>query len=178
MTIRSFFSNYLNIIVYIILICYYIELRGDRVKEETKTFIKKYALLKLKYDFMGYPFNDIYDLSYHHLIIPKRLCGELGIGREYYEWNGAILVRNTAHPYLHIVEKLNKEMFYAISYEILEQKLKGYIDYENLKSIDDILNRFEKEHCSDTLKNSSKLLIKEEYTNRIVKQNKLVLKMK
>ena len=148
------------------------------MKDEVKLFIKKYALLKLKYDFMGYPFEDIYDLSYHHLIVPKRMCAELGIGREYYEWNGAILVRNTAHPYLHIVEKLDKEKFQAISYEILQQKLKGYIDFENLKVIDDILYRFEKEHSDDKLKKCSKPLIREEYTRRVTNEKKLVLKMK
>ena len=148
------------------------------MQEVTKLMINDFSIRKLGYDFMGYKVDRKNSLSFHHLIVPKRMCAELGIGREYYEWNGAILVRNTAHPYLHIVEKLDKEKFQAISYEILQQKLKGYIDFENLKVIDDILYRFEKEHSDDKLKKCSKPLIREEYTRRVTNEKKLVLKMK
>ena len=52
--------------------------------------IKKYALMKLKYDFMGYTFSNSSQLSFHHLIVPRRLCKKEGLGDGFYEWNGAI----------------------------------------------------------------------------------------
>lgn len=137
------------------------------MKEITKIMIKKYALNKLKYDFMGYQFKQTNQLSFHHLIIPKRLCAIKGLGRGYYEWNGAILRQDTAHDYLHAIERYNLDMFNAITSEMIDENLKGYLDIENLKAIDDILNQFEKEYCGLRTKNNH-LVIKEEYTKRII----------
>ncbi len=55
--------------------------------ELTKIMIKKYALNKLKYDFMGYEFSNISQLSFHHLIIPHRECKNLGLGEGRFIWN-------------------------------------------------------------------------------------------
>ena len=44
------------------------------MKEVTREMIKMYNIKKLKYDFMGYTFNNINELSFHHLIVPKRDC--------------------------------------------------------------------------------------------------------
>ena len=57
----------------------------------------------LKYDFMGYTFKNEKVLSYHHLLIPARRGGPKTIE------NGAILVRKTAHDYLHRIEIIDKE---------------------------------------------------------------------
>ena len=151
---------------------------GDYMRDETKLLIKKYALLKLKYDFMGYTFKESGDLSFHHLIIPKCECPKLGLDKGYFEWNGAILVKNTAHPYLHIIEKKDRERFDAITDEIIIQKMKGYLDIENIKAIDDILTSFEKEYCGSTNSKGDKLLIRESYTKRMVSENKLILTLK
>lgn len=127
--------------------------------------IKKFALMKLKYDFMGYQFQRSNQLSYHHLIIPRRLNGPMTFE------NGAILRQNTSHDYLHIIERIDYDMFLAITSEMIDENIKGYIDFENLKAIDDILTQFEREHCGDRTK-KGRPLIKEEYTKRPITKKK------
>lgn len=139
------------------------------MKELTKIMIQKYALNKLKYDFMGYEFNKNNQLSFHHLIVPRRLCESKGLGDGYVEWNGAILRQDTSHDYLHIIERYDLDMFNAITTEMIEENIKGYLDIENLKYIDDVLNCFEREYCSQRTK-KGQLLIKEEYTRRLLKK--------
>lgn len=131
--------------------------------------IKRYALKSLKYDFMAYPFNDEKQLSFHHLIIPKRLSEKAGIGDGYVMWNGAILVQNTSHNYLHIIEQYDRDMFLAITREMIKENKKGYLDIENLKRIDDILKQFEKEYCNVRTRKGT-YIIKEEYTKRLIKR--------
>jgi len=139
------------------------------MREITKLMIKRYALKSLKYDFMAYPFNDEKQLSFHHLIIPKRLSEKAGIGDGYVMWNGAILVQNTSHNYLHMIEQYDRDMFLAITREMIEENKKGYLDIENLKRIDDILKQFEKEYCNVRTRKGT-YIIKEEYTKRLVKR--------
>ena len=138
------------------------------MRDITKIMIKKYALMKLKYDFMGYEFNNPNQLSFHHLIVPHRLCKSKGLGEGYIEWNGAILRQNTSHDYLHIVERYDLDMFNAITSEMIDENVKGYLDIENIKAIDDILNNFEREYCSARTKKGYPL-IKEEYTRRLIR---------
>lgn len=140
------------------------------MREITKIMIKKYALNKLKYDFMGYEFNKESELSFHHLIIPRRRCSIEKIPfNGYVIWNGSILKQSTSHDYLHIVERYDPEMFYAITSEMVDENLKGHLDIENIKAIDDILNQFEKEYCGARTKHGDPL-IKEEYTRRRVRR--------
>lgn len=136
------------------------------MKEVTKLMIKKYALMKLKYDFMGYQFQQKNQLSFHHLIVPHRLCKQQGLGEGYLDWNGAVLRQDTSHDYLHIVEKIDPDMFAALTSEMIDENVKGYLDPANLRAIDDILTQFEREHCGDRNK-AGKLLIKEPYTRRL-----------
>ena len=139
------------------------------MREITRLMIKKYALLKLKYDFMGYPFTNTNQLSFHHLIVPHRDCKRLGLGEGYLEWNGAILRQNTSHEYLHIIEQYDYDMFTALTSEMIDENIKGYLDSQNLRMIDDILTQFEKEHCEYRTKKGHPL-IKEEYTRRLIKR--------
>lgn len=139
------------------------------MRDITKLMIAKYKLLELKHDFMGYEFNKEKELTFHHLIVPKRICiaqniPELG----YLEWNGSIIQRN-AHDYAHIVERYDRDMFNAITLQMIDQNLKGYLDIKNLEAIDDVLNQFEKEYCGARTKHGDPL-IKEEYTRRIVRR--------
>ena len=138
------------------------------MREITRIMIKKYALNKLKYDFMGYTFNNTSQLSFHHLIVPRRLCQKEGLGEGYLEWNGAILRQSTSHDYLHIIERYDLDMFNAITSEMIDENLKGYLDVENLKYIDDILRCFEREYCGCRTKKGN-LIIKPEYTKRMIK---------
>lgn len=139
------------------------------MREITKIMIKKYALNILKIDFMGYQYQDPKQLSFHHLIIPRRECEQAGLGEGYLEWNGAILRQDTAHNYLHIIEKYDMDAFNAITSEMIDENVKGCLELSNLKYIDDVLRSFEREYCGTRTKKGN-LLIKEEYTRRMIKK--------
>lgn len=133
----------------------------------TREMIKQYKIKKLGYDFMGYTFNRQEDLSFHHLIVPKRDCKYQGLGDGYLLWNGAILNQEASHDYLHMIERIDRELFLLITQEMIEENQKGYIDIENLKKIRKVLLYFEDEHKEDRNK-QGKLLIKRQYIqNRI-----------
>ena len=118
------------------------------MREVTKQMIRRYLINKLGYDFMGYKFNDEKELSFHHLIVPKRLCQIKGYGDGYYQWNGAILVQNTAHNYLHIIERYDREMFEAITKQMIkENKIDLFVFDETVpnpttKTVDDALKMY------------------------------------
>lgn len=115
------------------------------MREITKEMIIAYKLKKLGYDFMAYEFNKTQQLSFHHLIIPHRHCEKYGLGEGYLWWNGVILRQNTSHEYLHVIESKDIDRFNAITSELIDENIKGYLDQENLLAIDDILYSFEKE---------------------------------
>lgn len=129
------------------------------MKQVTTKMIRKYGLKTLNYDFMGYTLekNDI--CTFHHLIIPNREKGP------YAEWNGAILCGKSSHPYLHLIEAKDYDLFCAITSEMIDENVKGYLDVSNLRYIDDCLTYFEREHCSDRSK-KGKILLKDEYLRR------------
>lgn len=129
------------------------------MKEITITMINLFKIEEV--DFMGYSINKS-TLSYHHLIVPRRLGGPETID------NGAILNRLTSHPYLHIIENRDPEIFFLVTSEMVDENIKRKIDLENLKKINDLLNTFEREFCS-SLTRKGKPLIKEEYTKRLIK---------
>jgi len=139
------------------------------MREITRLMIKEYRLNKLKYDFMGYEFNNTSQLSFHHLIIPHRECRRLMLGEGYFKENGAILRQNTAHDYLHTIEQYDMDMFNHITSEMIDENIKGYLDMSNIKNIDDILCQFEREYCS-TRNKKGQPVIREEYTRRLVRK--------
>lgn len=137
------------------------------MKEITKIMVNDFKIMKLGMDFMGYHVNRKQDLSYHHLIIPRRHCKEAGLGEGYLYWNGAILRQNTSHDYLHLIENIDPEIFYELTSEMIDENIKGRLDIDNLKRIHDLLLYFEREHDHDTSK-KGKLLIKREFvTGRV-----------
>lgn len=109
---------------------------------------------------MGYSLQkgDIY--TFHHLIIPNRHGGA------YARWNGAILCGKTAHPYLHVIENKDYDMFCYLTSEMIDINTQGYISTFNIRNIDALLCQFEREHSGDRTR-KGKLLIKEEYTRRV-----------
>ena len=132
----------------------------------TNLMIDEYGLRKLKMDMMGYKIVKSDDYSFHHLIIPKRECKERGIESNGYQvWNGAILNRNTGHPYLHAIENIDRDRFLRITSELIDVNMQGYIDRKNLVRIYKLLEEFEEKH-SETRVHSGKLLIKREYKER------------
>lgn len=130
------------------------------MKEITKLMIREFKIKQLGYDFMGYRLQkgDIY--TAHHLIIPARQGGKLTRN------NTAILCGETAHPYLHLIENKDFEIFSFITSEMIDMNILGRLEPENIRQIDDLLTYFEREHCSDCGK-KGKHLIKEEYTRRV-----------
>lgn len=141
--------------------------KGDVItKEVTRIMFNKYKLAELGHDFMGFSFKRPEEISFHHLIVAKRHCAEMGLGNGEYVWNGSLLVRNTGHDYAHIIERIDPDVFYALTSEMVDMNVKGFLDPENLRYIDDILCSFEREHCGERTK-KGKMLIKEEYTRRV-----------
>ena len=137
------------------------------MKEITKIMVNDFKIMKLGYDFLGYKVNRKQDLSFHHLIIPRRHCKEAGLGEGYLYWNGAILRQNTSHDYLHLIENVDPDIFYELTSEMIDENIKGRLDTDNLKRIHDLLLYFEREHDHDTSK-KGKLLIKREFvTGRV-----------
>lgn len=129
------------------------------MKEITRLMINEYKIKQLGYDFMGYCLQkkDIY--TFHHLIIPNRKGGKME------KWNGAILCGQTSHPYLHLIECKEPDMFYFITSEMIDMNIKGYLDIDNLRRIHNLLDTFEREY-SGKRTSKGKILIKEEYTKR------------
>ena len=124
--------------------------------------VDEYNLRKLRYDFMGYTFNRTDELSFHHLIIPRRLGGKET------KDNGAILVQSTSHDYLHRIELIDYDMFLAITSEMIDENIKGKLDIDNLRRIRDILLCFEKEYSDLRTKKGSRVIKPEYVKKRII----------
>lgn len=129
--------------------------------------VNDFKIKKIGVDFMGYTVDKKSSkfLSFHHLIIPHRECKELGLGEGFLYCNGAILVQNTAHDYLHLIERYDLDIFDAITSEMIDQKIKGYLDTQNMKYIDSCLKSFEREYADVRDKKGDRIL-KREYLQR------------
>lgn len=135
------------------------------MKQIIRDMIVLYKINELGFDFCGYSLQkgDIY--TYHHNIIARRNGGPETIS------NGAILCGKSSHPYLHVIEAKDYDRFLAITSELIDENIKGYLDQENLLAIDDILTSFEKEYCSAKNKKGYPL-IKEEYMQRLIRKRR------
>lgn len=122
----------------------------------TRVMINCYNLSDI--DFMGYTMNRD-NASFHHLIIPKRNGGTKT------KSNGAILNKDTSHPYLHVIETKDYEIFYRITKEMIKENRFGKLDLEKIKKIYDLLEYFEREHCGE-LNILGEPIIKKEFTIR------------
>lgn len=132
------------------------------MKPITREMVRIFELKKLGYDFMGYNIHNIDKISFHHLVVPKRDCKIKGLGDGYLFWNGAILVQETSHDYLHIIERIDRDMFLEITKLMIEQNKNEKLDLESLKQIRAILLAFEYEHQYD-VSGKGKKLIKQQY---------------
>ena len=127
-----------------------------------KLMICKYNIIKTGYDFMGYPVNEDNNLSYHHFV-PKKKGGKVT------PENGAILVRDTSHDYLHIIESIRKKYYRWINEQMIEENIKGFLDFDNIKNINEILTEFEKQYDEETFKDGS-LIIQDIYVKRLLRE--------
>ena len=137
------------------------------MKPITREMIKEFKIKKLGYDMMGYTFQHNNQLSFHHLIVARRNCKEMGLGEGYLFWNGAILRQDTAHDYLHLIENKDPEIFYAITSELIDENVQQKITKESLERIRDLLLYFESEHDHDKGKKGN-YLIKRQYVEERV----------
>ena len=136
------------------------------MKKVTNLMINNYGLKKLKMDMMGYKVVRNSDYSFHHLIIPKRDCRKERIPSDgYVEWNGAILSSRSSHPYIHVIEQIDRRRFVSITEELVEINEQGYVDRENLLRIYNMLEGFEKVYGREYSKHG-KLLVKKEFLDR------------
>ena len=128
------------------------------LKEVTKLLINDFKIQELGHDFMGYSLQqgDVY--TFHHAIVPNREGGG------YTYWNGVILF-STPHQYLHAIESVDDNYFYYITSEMLDMKMKGYLDEDNLIEINNILSDFESKYRNKYTRRGKKL-IKDKYLNR------------
>lgn len=111
------------------------------MKEVTRELIHIYKPKGI--DWMGYEYNRVDDLSFHH--IQKREHGGL-----YTLDNGALLRQNTSHEYLHIIEYKDLDMYMYINNLLKNINTQGYAPTKRqLLAIKAILEQFEREHCSD-----------------------------
>ena len=125
----------------------------------TRVMITAYNITDM--DFMGYSV-DRSNANFHHLIIPRRNGGPKTVS------NGAILNKDTSHPYLHVVEGKDYELFYLITREMINENKLGRLDINSIKKIYNYLEIFEREHSADVNFNGEPL-IREEYTKRLLK---------
>jgi len=109
-------------------------------------------------DWLGYKLEKKDKFTFHH-IIKKCNGGKLEIN------NGAILT-NISHPYLHIIESRDFDMYLYLN-NILRaiNDQRQMPDKLQLLAIKGVLEQFEREHCSDRT-SKGKTLIKEEYLKR------------
>ena len=135
------------------------------MREITRSMIREFKLKELGYDFLGYTFKSINELSFHHLIIPRRLSNHLE-SKGYTRDNGAILKQSSSHEYLHTIELYDRDRFLEITKYLIEENLLGKVDMECLRKIRDVLISFEMEY-KDIKNNSGNKIIKKEFANRI-----------
>lgn len=102
-----------------------------------EALIRDFRIRPLCSDFMGYIPEK---LSYHHLIVPKRLGGP----RTY--TNGAILSSLTSHEYLHKIELTDPEVFHIITELMIHEKEMGRLDPDTIKKIHMLLEYVERSY--------------------------------
>lgn len=132
------------------------------MKQVTHEMIEIFKINKLKYDFMGYTFRKTNELSFHHLIVPKRECKAQGLGEGYLFWNGAILKQDTSHDYLHIIERIDRKRFEKITEILVYENQMRKLDKESLIRIRELLLDFEERYKYEETK-SGRRLIKSQY---------------
>ena len=140
------------------------------MKQVTHEMIEIFRINKLKYDFMGYTFKRTNELSFHHLIVPKRECKAQGLGEGYLFWNGAILKQDTSHDYLHIIERIDRKCFEKITEILVYENQMRKLDKESLIRIRELLLSFEERYKYEETKGGRRL-IKSQYMEERININ-------
>ncbi len=146
----------------------------SRERKETLKLITDLRIMEHGYDLMGYDVDRIESLSFHHLLVPAKNIivispelKKLKVHTDGYDyWNGAPLVRDTSHDYLHLIETYDSDIFYDITSEMIDQRFKGRLCPYNIRLIDMRLKDFEEEY-GDAKGLDKQPLIKDEYRKRL-----------
>lgn len=113
-------------------------------------------------DWLGYKLQKGDMFTYHHNLVKKEDGGNMSIK------NGAILCGKTSHPYIHLIEHLDLEVYIYLTQLLKEINLQRQMPNDKqLLAIFEALEYFESKHSNDTNK-KGKILIKEEYKRRII----------
>ncbi len=127
----------------------------------TITMINEFKMTNM--DWMGYVLQRGEEYDFHHI---KKKCK----GGQVIIPNGAILTRNVSHPYLHVIELKDLDVYKYVNNILKAINTQGYMPTENqLKLIDSVLAGFEREYSGKTF-NSGKPIIKESYVLRRIKR--------
>ena len=115
-------------------------------------------------DWMGYKIGNKNPFTYHHLRVAKKNGGHTTIE------NGAILCGRTGHPYLHVIERYDRDKFLYLTKILIEvNDQRKMPSYEQLSRIDDVLEEFENEYSGKTNKKGH-YLIRDSFEKRLVKK--------
>ena len=120
-------------------------------RETRKKMIADWGMTNI--DWFGYEKAEDEIFSFHH-IVPRHSGGLYTIN------NGSILNDKSSHPYIHLIEVVDPEMFvYLTNILININNQREMPNRQQLLAIRGVLEQFEREHCSDR-SNKGRLLIK------------------
>jgi len=132
--------------------------RGDIMKEIVKNMTEEWGMTNM--DWMGYTLEENEYFSFHHLIVPKRFGGKQT------EENGAILIKQASHDYLHVIERTERKLFEEITWVLREINEQRYMPTkEQLQRIRQVLEYFENRYMNMYTR-EGKPLIKYRYLRR------------
>lgn len=126
------------------------------MREETKMLVAFYGI-EDGLDWLNFPIVKPRDLQFHH--IKKKENGGT------FEFKNGAILTPTAHTFLHIIEKYDKQI-----YDAIKAMFKLYVaqkkapTIEQRKIMQDILKEFHKRHKDDKTK-KGKPIIKERFKN-------------
>ena len=132
--------------------------------------VNEFHLMEVGIDFMGYKITDKSLLSFHHLVVSQKDGGEVCLE------NGAILMRY-AHDYLHIIEEIDPQTYFAIREQMIIENIKRQIDMSCIEKINELLCGFEEKYCEETTK-SGLILIKDIHKRRLLTEKEPPLETK
>lgn len=111
-------------------------------------------------DWLGYELQDGDTFNFHHILDKNKG------GREIID-NGAVLINNTSHQYLHVIEYKDFDMYLYLSNILLSiNNQRTMPNKQQMLAIESLLQQFEREHCSD-VNAKGKPLIRERYLKRV-----------
>lgn len=127
------------------------------MRKITRLMINEFKMTNI--DMMGYTLMRGESFDFHHI---KKKCD----GGPLTKRNGAILTQTVSHPYLHVIEIKDLDVYRYINRILKAVSEQGYMPTpKQLELIDSVLTSFEREYSGKTF-NSGKPVVKELYVRR------------